>query len=159
MKLSAIAAGCAALALCTGAVAQTSPGPYRSGPVDLARFDARATPDIAAQLAICDATRFLVTRPDLDADLVYVRRDDGQIDLLLPPYYVGGAHWYDEDLERAYRRLRQRGEVSYDQVRAARYAIGRDMVRAFERANGPEQGFLRAQSRFCETVEDAGRRG
>lgn len=152
MKLAAIAAACGALALCTSAVAQTF---APSG--ELARFDARATPDVAAKLAICDAARFLRSRPDLEADLVYVRRDDGRVDLLLPPYFVGGPEWYDEDLEFAYRRLRRQGVVNYEQVQAAREAIGRDMVRTFRRANGSDQRFLQDQARYCETVEDLGR--
>ena len=152
MKISALAALCGALAVGGSAVAQSY-----GQPTDLARFDARANPDVAAKLAICDATRFLRSRPDLDADLVYVRRDDGQIDLLLPPHFVGGPEWYDEDLEHAYRRLKRQGVVSYDQVRAARSAISADMVRAFRRTNGAGQRFLQDQSRYCETVEDAGR--
>jgi hypothetical protein len=152
MKLLAIAAGCAALALCTGALAQGY-----GAPADLARFDARTAPDVAAKLAICDTARFLRTSPNLDADLVYVRRDDGQLDLLLPPYFVGGPEWYDEDLERAYRRLRRQGEVTYDQVRMARQDIGREMVRAFKRGGGHERRYLDDQSRYCKTVEDAGR--
>jgi hypothetical protein len=152
MKFSALAAACGALALGTGAVAQSY-----GQPVDLARFDARATPDVAAKLAICDAARFLRNGPDLTAHSVYVRRDDGRLDLLLGPYFVGGPEWYDEDLEHAYRRLRRQGTVSFEQVSAARNAIGRDMVRTFGRANGPEQRFLEDQSRYCETVEDAGR--
>jgi hypothetical protein len=152
MKFAALAAACGALAIGGSAVAQSY-----GQPLDYARFDARATPDVAAKLAICDAARFLRNRPDLDADLVYVRRDDGQVDLLLPPYFVGGPHWYDEDLERAYRRLKRQGVVNYDQVRAARSVIGHDMVRAFRRPNGAEQRFIEDQSRYCNTVEDAGR--
>lgn len=156
MKILAAAAACAALALGTGAVAQSY---GTSAPVEFARFDAAATPDVAAKLAICDAARFLQSRPNLDADLVYVRRHDGRTDLLLPPYFVGGPEWYDEDLEFAYRRLKQQGVVNYEQVRLARAAIGRDMVRAFERPSGPERRFLQDQARYCETVEDAGRAG
>jgi hypothetical protein len=152
MKFAALAAACAAVAFATSAIAQSY-----SQRVDTARFDARATPDVAAKLAICDATRFLQSRPDFEADLVYVRRDDGRVDLLLPPHFVGGPQWYDEDLESAYRRLKRQGVVNHDQVRLARAAIGRDMVRAFRRPSGGEQRFLREQSRYCKTVEDAGR--
>ena len=153
MKFSAFVAMCGALAIGGTAVAQS----YAQPNVDIARFDARATPDVAAKLAICDATRFLRTRPDLAADRMYVRRDDGRLELLLGPNFVGGPEWYDEDLEDAYRRLKRQGVVSYEQVRAARSAISSDMVRAFRRASGAEQRFIEDQARYCETIEDAGR--
>lgn len=143
----------AALAVSGSAVAQ----PTAAGPADFARFDAQATPDWASKLALCDATRFLRTRPDLDADKVLVRRRDNRLDLLLPPHFIDGAYWYDEDLERASRRLRQQGQVSYDAVRTARSTLGRDMVRTFDRINGGERAFLDAQNRYCDTVEEAGR--
>lgn len=156
MKRIALAA-LAALAAAGAAAAQAPAPGYGAAPVEFGRFDAQATGDVAAKLAICDATRFLRTDPDLEADKVLVRRDNGQLDLLLPPYFVDSFEWYDEDLERAYRRLRGQGAVSSDQVRAAKSAIGRDMVKTFDRVNGGERAFLRAQSRYCETVEDLGR--
>jgi hypothetical protein len=158
--MKAIALAAAAALSVTGAAAAQSPGygsSFGSG-FDYARFDARLGDDPARKLALCDATRFLVTDPDLDADRIYVQRDSQRrFDLLLPPDFVTGPHWYDEDLERAYRRLRRDGAVSYDQVRAARSVLGRDMVRAFETPTGEQRSFLRQQSRFCETVEDFGR--
>lgn len=146
----------AAAAVC-GAVSAQAQGVANN--YDLSRFDVRQTQDLPAQFAICDATRFLRTDPDLDADLVYVRRDDGRLDLLLPPYFVGGPEWYDEDLERAYRRLRQRGQISFEAVREARHAIGRDMVKAFDHVSGDERRFLDAQSRACDSLEKIARRG
>jgi hypothetical protein len=157
MKAFAIAAA-AALAVCGGAAAAQGFG-ASSGTADLARFDARAGDDLARKFAICDATRFLANNPELDADKVLVRRRDGRLDLLLPPYFVGGPQWYDEDIERAYRRMKTAGQVDYESVRAARRDVGRDMVKSFDRVNGSERVFLREQSRFCETVEDLGKRG
>ncbi len=155
MKRFALAA-LAAVAV-AGAAAAQGPAPYGAGTADFNRFDARATEDVAAKLAICDAVRFLQTDPDLDADRVFVRREDGRLDLLLPPYFVDSFEWYDEDLERAYRRLRRQNVVSYDGVLAARGQIGREMVKTFDRVNGQERAYLRDQSRYCDTVEDFGR--
>ena len=142
-----------------GAASAQAPGAGSAyAPVDVARFDARLGDDPARTLALCDATRFLETDPDLDADRVYVQRWSGKrFDLLLPPDFVTGPEWYDEDLERAYRRLRQQGSVSPEQMRAARSVLGREMVRAFENPTGTQRRFLRDQSRFCESVEDYGR--
>lgn len=158
MKPFALAAAVALSVV--GAASAQAPGygaaPY--GQTDLARFDARLGDDPARKLALCDATRFLVTDPDLDADRVYVnRQSERRFDVLLPPDFVAGPEWYDEDLERAYRRLRNQGVVSAEQMRAARGVLGREMVRSFDQATGPERRFLRDQSRYCETVEDFGR--
>lgn len=156
MKMLAMAAGVAALVVGTAALSQTYAAPG-SGSDVLAQYDARTAPDVASKLAICDAARFLRTSPDLDADRILVRRNDNRLDLLLPPTFVGGPEWYDEDLEGAYRRLRRQGVVSYDQVQTARSTIGRAMVRAFERTTGSERRYLDEQSRYCETVEDLGK--
>lgn len=160
MKTLAMAAAAAVLALGSAAVAQQSIGaPVYAGPGSavLAQFDARTAPDLPSKLAICDAARFLRTSPDLDSDKILVRRRDNQLDLLLPPNFVGGPEWYDEDIERAYRRLKRQGQVGYDEVRHARQDIGRAMVRAFERTTGSERRYLDEQSRYCETVEDLGK--
>lgn len=161
MRALAIAAA-AALAVVGSAAAQ-SPGVGTFGSNaasrdDLARFDARAAADLPRKLAICDAARFLRSDPDLDADKMFVRRDQqGRFDLLLPPYFVDGFEWYDEDIEDAYRRLKRNGQVDYETVRAARREIGRDMVRTIDRPGPTERAFLRDQSRYCEEVEDFGR--
>lgn len=127
-----------------------------AGPADLARFDARTAPDVPSKLAICDAVRFLRTDPDLDADRIYVRRQaENRYDLLLPPYFVGGPEWYDEDLERTYRRLRSAGQVEYKAVQTARSQIGREMVRTFDRVTGSERAYLDDQNRYCEDVVEA----
>lgn len=150
-----IALALAAALLGGSAVAQPA-----AGPADITRFDARTAPDVPSKLAICDAVRFLRTDPDLDADRIYVRRpSENRFDLLLPPYFVGGPEWYDEDIERAYRRLRSAGQVEYRAVQTARHEIGREMVRTFDRVNGSERAYLDEQNRYCEdVVEEFGRR-
>ena len=160
MKTLAMVAAAATLAAGSAAFAQapTAQAPTPGyGSAVLAQYDARIAPDLPSKLAICDAARFLRSSPDLDADKIFVRRNDNRLDLLLPPNFVGGPQWYDEDIERAYRRLKSQGQVSYDEVKDARYRIGREMVRAFERTTGAERQYLDDQSRYCEEVEDFGK--
>ena len=148
-----------AIALAAVLMGGSAAAQVTAGAADFARFDARTAPDLPTKFAICDAARFLRTDPDLKADRILVRRSrENRFDLLIGPYFVGGPEWYDEDLERAYRRLRSAGQVDFKAVQTARAEIGRDMVRTFDRVNGAERAFLNDQSRYCEEVEDLGRR-
>jgi hypothetical protein len=147
MKLSALAAGLAALFAAAPTLAQ--------GP-DLGRYDAARAPTVAEQLVICDLAEYLGSNPDLNATRIYVRRDDGfRFEPAIPPYVSRGGFWYDEDLERAYRRYRAAGVVTRDQIHQAQDVYSREMTDLFGRRHGGGlrlQRFLQAQSGFCDSL-------
>lgn len=109
----------------TTAVAALALSLAASAPSAQPRYDAQlASPEgksIAERMVICDTAIFLDTRPNFHANRMFaVRRSTlPSPELLLPPYFIGPDRWYDEDLDIAARRLQSRGEISYDELRAA----------------------------------------
>jgi len=89
------------------------------------RYDAALpSPDgksLAERMVICDTTLFLESRPNFNAQRMFAVRNATLPDpeLLLPPYFIGPDRWHHEDLKIAYGRLRARGEVDFDDLRAA----------------------------------------
>jgi hypothetical protein len=137
----------ATIALMGAAVARAAP--------DSSRFDVRNAHNWAERLVLCDSTAFLATRPDFNANRMWVRRDDGHRDLLLPPDFVGAGRWYKEGYQRLYWRLRRRGEVDDASLTAAADQLGRPFIESYRRAGGYNwQGddFLRGQDVFCRAT-------
>jgi len=151
-----------AAALCGSAQAQPYPGERNLPPLSrdggrFAEFDVRNARGWAERLVICDTTAFLASRPDINADRIWVRRDDGRRDLLLPPYFVGAGHWYKQGYERLFWRLRREREVSSADVYRAQDAVGRRFVQTYRDANGRygvgiDIRFLEAQDRYCRQM-------
>jgi len=126
-----------------------------AAPID--RFDVRNAHGWAEKLVLCDVSAFLATDPDLNADRMWVRRDDGHRDLLLPPDFVGAGQWYKEGYERLYFRLKREGKISQDALIDTQSTLGHDLVEAYRRAgrgNG-DGSFFRAQDTYCRAMARA----
>jgi hypothetical protein len=129
-------------------------GSARAAPPDLSRFDVRNVHTWAERLVLCDATAFLATRPDFNANRIWVRREDGHRDLLLPPDFIGAGRWYAEGYERLYRKLEHEGKVDEASLQTAEDSLGLPLVRAY-RVSGygwVGMSFLRDQDTFCRAM-------
>ncbi len=132
-------------------------GAAQASPVDNSQFDVRGARSWAERLVLCDDTAFLASRPDFNADRMWVRRDDGHRDLLLPPDFVGGGQWYMEGYQRLYFRLKQRHMVDSAAVDRAQNTVGRAFIEAYRRAGYARsgEGFLRGQDSYCRSMARA----
>lgn len=130
-----------------------------AAPADLEAYSAGAAGSWADWLVLCDTTAFLASRPDLNATRIWVRREDGHADLLLPPDFVGAGRWYKEDYERLFYRLKRSHKVDPAAVARARGGLAHDFIAAYRRA-GPTQAaarFLERQDASCrQTARDVG---
>ncbi len=154
--IAAVFASAAAL-MGAAALAQPAPPPPPLQGGGYAAFDVRGTDSWADRLVLCDTTAFLAGHPDLMADRMWVRRDDGRSDLLLPPDFVGGGQWYKEGYERLYFRLQHEHKISYRELIDAQTTVGRRFVEAYRRM-GPgyrDERFLRAQDAYCRSMARA----
>ena len=115
-------------------------------------FDPAQARGLADQLVLCDLSAFLSTEPDLDAHVIYVRRDDNRLDPLIPPYAGGGVTWYEDDYQRAWMRYRAAGLVSRTELAAAQRRYVRPMTRAFERSTIRQRDWLQSRGDFCEAL-------
>ncbi len=127
-------------------------GAARAEPGALSSFDAQSADGWANKLVLCDVTAFLAGKPDLNANLMFVRRDDGRNDLMLPPDFVGGGQWYKEGYEHLYWRLKREQKVDEAQVRNAQNTLGHDFVEAYRRNTNADPAFLRHQDSYCRSM-------
>ncbi len=142
----ALAAALGAASLITGA-AQANPADG-----DLSSFDVHAVDDWAGKLALCDATAFLASRPDFNAQQMWVRREDGHSDMLLPPDFVGGGWWYKE----GYQRLSYKMKIEPARMHQAQNTLVRDFVETYRRSpNAQDHNFLLRQDGYCRQMARA----
>jgi hypothetical protein len=131
-----------------------SAGAACAAPPDLSRFDVRNVHTWAEQLALCDATAFLATKPDFNANRILLQRSDGRRDVLLPPDFIGAGRWFAEGYERLYFRLKSEGKVSEASLQAADDSLALPLVRAYRTAGYGWVGmsFLRNQDVRCREM-------
>ena len=124
---------------------------------ELSSFDVHSADGWAQKLALCDTTAFLNSHPDLNSNIMFVRRDDARrFDMLLPPDFVGGGQWYEDGYERLYHHLRQDKKVSADEMLQAQNTVGRDFVEAYRASGGRlNRHFLNAQDTYCRAMARA----
>ena len=142
----------AALLLAGAGAAQAYP--------DLSAFDASREVSPAERLVLCDTTAFLSTRPDLDANRIYARRDGRPWQLMIGPRFVQGGQIYSERYDRMYWKLRRNGQIDQNQLMAAQDGLGRGLVETYRDSGYLPMGFAREQSNFCTGwTREAGVRG
>jgi hypothetical protein len=128
------------LSMATAAAAEAS---------DLAGFDAARTNSTAEKIVLCDTSAFLRTRPDLQADRIYARREGRPFQLLLGPYYVQGGFLYSERYERLAEKLERQHRVSARQIADVQASQGRAFVDAWGRDGALPGDFAARQSQVC----------
>ena len=140
---NALAAALGAVVVITGA-AQAQPASR-----DVSSFNVQQVGDWADRLALCDVTAFLASRPDFNAQQMWVRRDDGHSDMLLPPDFVGGGWWYKE----GYQRLSYKLKIEPARMHQAQNTLARDFVESYRRSSSSQnQHFLRQQDGYCRQL-------
>jgi hypothetical protein len=153
-------AAVAASSLLLGVGASQARPDHGEGGSLYAGFDVRNARNWTERLVLCDTTAFLASRPNLNADRMWVRRDDGRRDLLLPPYFLGGGRWYKEGYQRLFWRLQRRHQASDTELFRVESTIGRRFIDAYRDANPytggvVQSGFLDAQDRYCRNMARA----
>ena len=131
------------------AVALTAASAANAAPADLSAFDAAQARTPAERLVLCDTTAFLATRPNLDANRMYARRDGRPFELMLGPRFVQGGQLYSERYDRMYWKLRSQGQITQDQVIDAQDGPGRALVEGYRNGGYLPSSFARDQAKFC----------
>jgi hypothetical protein len=121
----------------------------RAASYDVSAFDAAAAHTPAERLVLCDTTAFLATRPNLNANRMYARRDGRPFQLMIGPYFVQGGFLYSERYDRLFWKLRREKQISKDEVAAVQGAQGRALVDAYRDGGYLPMAFTNAQARFC----------
>lgn len=104
-------------------------------------------------LALCDLTRFLLTQPALNADVILALDDNtGEFRPLYGPRFLPPNLLFDGELRRAFFRLERAKETDRRSVGEARFRLDRPMLRAFRRAGSAERRFLEDQAKTCSAL-------
>ncbi len=117
-------------------------------------FDVEQAQGWAEALAVCDVTRFLVTRPDLDADVILATDEStGWMRPLYGPRFMPPNLFYDGEVKRAFHRLERAGELERNAFVEARARVDRPMMRRFRQQRASDRRFLEMQSDVCDALE------
>ena len=133
-------------------------GPATAAPAQAAhpeweRFEVTRAQGWPEALALCDLTRFLLSRPALDADVILTRDDNtGDFRPLYGPRFLPPNLLYDGELRRTFFRLQSEGETDRRSVGEARFRLDRAMFKAFRRGNVEQRLFLENQAETCSAL-------
>ena len=116
---------------------------------DLSAYDAAAARTPAERLVLCDTTAFLASRPDLNANRMYARREGRPFQLMIGPYFVQGGFLYSERYDRLFWKLRREKQISKDEVAAVQASQGRALIEAYRNGGYLPMAFANAQAKFC----------
>jgi hypothetical protein len=117
---------------------------------DVSQYDAAKAANPAERLVLCDTIAFLATRPDLNANRIYARRDDRPFQLMLGPYYVQGGFLYSERYDRLFWKLRREKQIDRGQVAVIQGSTGRALVDAYRDGGYLPMAFTSAQAKYCQ---------
>lgn len=116
---------------------------------DVSQYDAAAARSPAERLVLCDTTAFLATRPDLNANRMYARREGRPFQLMLGPYYVQGGFLYSERYDRLFWKLRREKQIDKNEVARIQDTQGRSMIDAYRDGGYLPMAFANAQAKYC----------
>ena len=118
-------------------------------------FELQQAQGWAQALALCDLTRFLLIRPDLNADVILARDDPGGwLKPMYGPRFLPPAIFFDGRVRRAASRLEKAGELERRDFAEARASYDRPMMQALGRNTAVDQRFLETQADVCSVLED-----
>lgn len=142
------------LATILTALALAAPAAAPAAPIrPLADFDVRKVEGLADRLALCDLTAFLITRPNLQADVIIApNRGGAPARVMRQPYYRPLTGLFDEDLDDAMRVMEAHHQVTRREVAAARTRYDVQMLRSYERSSMPQRRFLDEQAKRCSDM-------
>jgi len=100
-------------------------------------------------LAVCDATRFLLTTPDLTADAILVPGKDNTYTVLYAPLYVPPTNFFSTTMHEAFDNLEKAGFVTTDSFSRARLHYASAMLNSYRTATLFDKKNLMDQMDLC----------
>ena len=118
---------------------------------DLSIYVAATAPGPLEKLVLCDTTTFLASEPDLDADVIIVRRDGVPDQRLLPPDFVTNGFLYRQGYDRLFERLRRQKLATREQLAQIQGSLGRGLIDRYRRRGVLPPTFVSEQFAFCNS--------
>lgn len=120
-------------------------------------YDVQKAETWADALAICDVTRFLMTKPKLESDVI-IASGNSHVPLY-KPYFMPPSGFFSEAMEATFERVRKAGQATPKAYSDARLRYARLMLSAYTDASLADQAFLDDQMKTCYAlaVDTSGR--
>jgi len=152
MRRSSTASICFA-ALLSAFAAQPAP----AGPQPITAYNLNSLDNWSDAIAMCDVTRFLLTDPDLTADVIIERDGTQGSETLYAPLYIPPSNFFSKAMQETYINLRKAGLVDAQSVGKARIRYARVMQSSYRHASVADKNYLLDQMDTCYRM--AGRVG
>ena len=112
-------------------------------------YDVSKAETWADALAICDVTRFLLSEPNLDAEVI-ISPMPGNVHVpLYKPYFIPPSSFYSDAMRETFERVQKAGQVNTESYGQARMRYTKLMLPAYRYASGADRAFLADQMKTC----------
>jgi hypothetical protein len=112
-------------------------------------FDVQKVDSWADALAICDTTRFLLSDPKLDSNVIISAMPNSSHIALYRPYFIPTSGFYSDAMKETFERVQKANFVTADSYNKARLRYARLMLQAYPYATSADQAFLADQMKTC----------
>lgn len=112
-------------------------------------FELNKLSDWTEAIAVCDVTRFLLTEPNINADVILTSGRGNAHVALHHPLYTPPTNFYSEPMREAYEILHKTGLVTAEGYSRARVHYARRMIEAYRNASSADKRALLEQLDLC----------
>jgi hypothetical protein len=142
MRITAKLGACAAVL-----AAMLGTTPAQAG--KLTDFDLNKLDNWSDALAVCDVTRFLLTDPDVNADVVLVSGRDNTRVVLYRPLFAPPTNFFSDAMREAFENVRKAGFVTSESYGKARIHYAGLMINSYRGASLADKRYLLDQMELC----------
>jgi hypothetical protein len=122
-------------------------GPAQAG--KLTDFDLNKLDSWSDALAVCDVTRFLLTDPDVNADVILVAGRDSTHVALYRPLYAPPTNFFSDAMREAFENVRKAGFVTSESYGRSRIHFAAQMINSYRGATLADKRYLLDQMELC----------
>lgn len=115
----------------------------------MANYDLNKLDNWSDALAVCDVGRFLLTDPDLSADVIFVPGAGHTLAALSAPLYVPLTNFFSDAMRQAFSNVKKAGFVSEQSYSKARLHYASAMLNSYRGASMSDKKFLMDQMDLC----------
>lgn len=112
-------------------------------------FDLNKLDNWSDAIAVCDVTRFLLTDPDLNADVILVAGRDSTRVVLYRPLYAPPTNFFSDAMREAFENVRKAGFVTPESYGKSRIHYSNLMINAYRGASLADKRYLLDQMELC----------
>lgn len=121
-------------------------------------YDVNNVQSWADALAICDVTKFLLSDPDLSAEVIISSAPDVSAGHLRRPYFLPPNLFYSKVMRLTYESVQKAGQVNDAAYSEARLRYARTMLDTYSRMTQEDRDFLEEQMKTCYALAASTRR-